>query len=233
MEWSTESYFGALHGFLGASAAYVAALPEIRGATVTIDGVAQGGQPMTPSSPASLACLNRGIECGELTREHVWGLVDPWIAIVGFTSDISGEDVRFVFGVEPIDTNSYDYREGSAVGILMTAGIGGAAAARALPALRGQYVGAVEALATRVPGMRQAGMGSEQIARALHAERRALGEQFKALTPADRLAEITQRNIQRYGDPLGPSVDWLRAQGKSWEQIIESASRAGGGDLGF
>ena len=92
---------------------------------------------------------------------------------------------------------------------------------------------AVEALATRVPGMRQAGMGSEQIARALHAERRALGEQFKALTPADKLAEITQRNMQRYGDPLGPSIDWLRAQGKSWEQIIESASRAGGGDLGF
>jgi hypothetical protein len=81
--------------------------------------------------------------------------------------------------------------------------------------------------------MRQAGMTSEQIARTLHAERRTLGVQFKSLTPADKLAEITQRNIQRYGDPLGPSVDWLRAQGKTWEQIIESASRAGGRDLGF
>lgn len=106
-------------------------------------------------------------------------------------------------------------------------------AGRALRALRGQYVSAVEALATRVPGMRQAGMSSEQIARALHAERRVLGEQFKALTPADKLAEIMQRNMQRYGDPLGPSIDWLRAQGKTWEQIIESASRAGGRDLGF
>jgi RHS repeat-associated protein len=106
-------------------------------------------------------------------------------------------------------------------------------AARALRALRQQYVSAVEALAARVPGMRQAGMTSEQIARALHAERRTLGVQFKALTPADKLAEITQRNIQRYGDPLGPSVDWLRAQGKTWEQIIESASRAGGRDLGL
>ena len=81
--------------------------------------------------------------------------------------------------------------------------------------------------------MRGAGASPEQIARALHAERRALGEQFKALTPADKLAEITQRNVQRYGNPLGPSVDWLRRQGKSWEQIIESASRPGGGDLGL
>ncbi len=81
--------------------------------------------------------------------------------------------------------------------------------------------------------MRAAKMGSEDIARALHAERRALGEQFKALTPPDKLAEITQRNIQRYGDPLGPTVDWLRGQGKTWEQIIESASRAGGKDLGL
>ena len=108
-----------------------------------------------------------------------------------------------------------------------------ATAAKALPALRSQYVADVNALATRVPEMREAGMGSEQIARALHAERRALGEKFKALTPSDKLAEITQRNIQLYGDPLGPSIDWLRAEGRSWEQIIESASRPGGGDLGF
>jgi hypothetical protein len=55
----------------------------------------------------------------------------------------------------------------------------------------------------------------------------------KALTPPDKLAEITARNIQRYGDPLGPTIDWLRRQGKSWEQIIESATRSGGNDLGF
>ncbi len=41
------------------------------------------------------------------------------------------------------------------------------------------------------------------------------------------------RNVAKYGDPWGPSVDWLRSQGKSWEDIIESSLRAGGRDLGF
>jgi len=107
-------------------------------------------------------------------------------------------------------------------------------AAKALPVLRQQYVKAVEALATNVPGMRQAGMTSEQIARALHAERRALGEQFKNATPPEVLEKIYQRNLERYGDRLGPSIEWLRDKaGKSWEQIIESATRPGGADLGF
>jgi hypothetical protein len=38
---------------------------------------------------------------------------------------------------------------------------------------------------------------------------------------------------RHHGDPLGPTIDWLRAQGKSWEEIIESAMRPGGADLGF
>ncbi|GGX28220.1 hypothetical protein GCM10010946_01230 [Undibacterium squillarum] len=67
----------------------------------------------------------------------------------------------------------------------------------------------------------------------VHQLRRELGERYKNLTPADKLKGIYTRNLERYGDKLGPSVDWLRARGKSWEQIIESASRPGGKDLGF
>ena len=104
---------------------------------------------------------------------------------------------------------------------------------RGLPALRQQYVDAVGGLADKVPCMRQAGQSSEQIARALHAERRALGIQFKSLTPPDKLEEIYARNLKLYGDKLGPSIDWLRAAGKSWDDIINSATRAGGKDLGF
>lgn len=81
--------------------------------------------------------------------------------------------------------------------------------------------------------LKVAGAEAEQIARALHAERRAIGEEFKALTPVDKLTEIYQRNITKYGDKLGPSIDFLREKGKSWEQIIESAGRTGGKDLGF
>jgi hypothetical protein len=80
---------------------------------------------------------------------------------------------------------------------------------------------------------RAAGASSESVARMLHAERRSLGVHFKGLTPASDLERITQRNITKYNDPLGPSVDWLRGQGKTWDQIIESASRTGGKDLGY
>jgi RHS repeat-associated protein len=102
-----------------------------------------------------------------------------------------------------------------------------------IPVLRQQYIDAVGGLAGKVPGMRAAGRSPEEIARALHAERRALGEQFKNLTPESKRLEIYERNMQLYGDKLGPSIDWLRAQGKSWEQIIESATRTGGMDLRF
>ena len=102
-----------------------------------------------------------------------------------------------------------------------------------LPPLRQEYVTNVVSLRYKVPIMRESGMSSEQIARALHAERRALGVKYKNLTPADELARIQARNLRVYNDELGPSIDWLRARGKTWDDIIESASRPGGRDLGY
>ena len=102
-----------------------------------------------------------------------------------------------------------------------------------LLALRQQYIDGVKGLSSKVSGMRKAGLSPEQIARSLQAQRRALGEQFKNVTDPKLLEQIYQRNLAKYGDKLGPSIDWLRARGKTWEQIIDSASRPGGGDLGF
>jgi RHS repeat-associated protein len=106
-------------------------------------------------------------------------------------------------------------------------------AAKELPALRQAYVEAVSELKSAADSLKAAGADTEALARALHAERRAIGEEFKAMTPADKLAEIYARNVQKYGDKLGPTIDWLRSKGKSWDQIIESATRTGGKDLGF
>ncbi len=102
-----------------------------------------------------------------------------------------------------------------------------------LPALRAAYVAEVNELSDIAINSRVAGASAEDTARLVHSLRRELGEKYKALTPPDKLAEIYERNLERYGDRLGPTIEWLRAQGKSWEQIIESASRAGGKDLGF
>jgi hypothetical protein len=56
---------------------------------------------------------------------------------------------------------------------------------------------------------------------------------YQQLSPPDKVNEYEQRNINKYGNPLGPTIEQLRAQGKTWEQIIESATRPGGEDLGF
>jgi hypothetical protein len=81
--------------------------------------------------------------------------------------------------------------------------------------------------------MRLAGNSPENIARVLHQMRRDLGIKYKNMTPADELEKFYTRNLELYGDKLGPTIDWLRANGKSWEQIILSASKPGGKDLGF
>jgi hypothetical protein len=104
---------------------------------------------------------------------------------------------------------------------------------KGLPPLRQKYEDAVTRLRNKAIAMRKEGYSEEEIARTLHAERRALGVKYKNVTPPDLLKKIYQRNEEKYGDPLGPSIDYLRSRGKSWEQISESACRPGGKDLGF
>lgn len=106
-------------------------------------------------------------------------------------------------------------------------------AAKGVPALRQAYVDEVAGLSGRAASMRAVGVSSEDIARALHAERRTLGVKYKNRTPADELARIYARNQEKYGDLLGQSIDYLISRGMSWDDIIESAMRTGGKDLGY
>lgn len=99
--------------------------------------------------------------------------------------------------------------------------------------LRAEYEAKVRSLKDKEAEMRNAGKSEEEIARQLHADRRALGVQYKDLTPKEMLDKIYERNLTKYGDKLGPTIDWLQQRGKSWSQIIESATRTGGKDLGL
>jgi len=106
-------------------------------------------------------------------------------------------------------------------------------AAKGLPPLRQAYVAEVEALKDLGFSARAAGQDVQATARMLNAERDALKVMYRDMSPAEKVLEWEARNMNRYGNPLGPTIDQLRAQGKTWEQIIESASRPGGGDVGF
>jgi hypothetical protein len=103
-----------------------------------------------------------------------------------------------------------------------------------LPPLRKAYIREVRGLSRLGETLRANGASDELTARVLHTQRRIIGEQYKGDTPIEYLeGVIYPRNLEKYGDKLGPTIDYLRGRGKSWEEIIESASRPGGGDLGL
>ena len=93
--------------------------------------------------------------------------------------------------------------------------------------LRLEYEAQVMALRGWAETMRRDGSAPETIARAMHAARRQLCQKFKERTPEPQRTRIFDRTRAVYGDPIGPSVEFLRLQGKSWGHIIESASRPG------
>jgi len=100
--------------------------------------------------------------------------------------------------------------------------------------VRTQYKKDVKALQNTYKELQALNKSEEEIARQLHAMRRELGIKYKDLTSPEELARILERNTKIYGDELGPSIEWLRTEGKkSWKDIIESAMRPGGGDLGY
>lgn len=93
--------------------------------------------------------------------------------------------------------------------------------------LRSAYERKVQTLADMAADMRRRGVDAELVARAVHAERLEIAKAFKDLTPEPLRSKIQARTVARYGNPAGPSIDFLRAAGKSWDEIIDSASRPG------
>ena len=97
---------------------------------------------------------------------------------------------------------------------------------------RAAYEKEVNAIKDQANQMIQAGSSSAEAAEWAYNQRRTLGVQYKNLTPPDLLDQIYKRNIDKYGDPLGPpSIDYFLKRGYTYEEIIESASRPGGEDI--
>ncbi|RZS50753.1 hypothetical protein EV661_3223 [Variibacter gotjawalensis] len=75
--------------------------------------------------------------------------------------------------------------------------------------------------------MRSQSYAAEVIARCVHAERLRLAKEYKKLTPQSLRCLVYERTLLVYGNTTGPTVDFLRASGKSWDDIIDGASRVG------
>jgi hypothetical protein len=93
--------------------------------------------------------------------------------------------------------------------------------------LRAEYEHAVQTIAQKVLAMRKGGSAPEAVARLAHAERQRIALTYKDLTPEPLRSQILQRTISVYGQTAGPTTEYLRKQGKSWEQIADGAARPG------
>ena len=95
------------------------------------------------------------------------------------------------------------------------------------------YESTAERIGLEARSMLASGKTEEETARWAYAQRNQLKIDYRDISPADFVARAEARNIINYGNPVGPSIEQLRAQGKSWAEIAESATRTGGSDFGF
>ncbi len=112
------------------------------------------------------------------------------------------------------------------------AGRVGAIASRNI-ALRLRYEGMVTGLRDVAAGMESRGISQQVMAQTLNQSRRALGVEYKGMTPWAVRQVIYLRNGLRYHDRLGPTMSYFSRHHYSYAQIIDSACTPGGNDLGF
>jgi hypothetical protein len=100
-----------------------------------------------------------------------------------------------------------------------------------LKAIRNEYNSDMAKITNTISEMKAAGKTSEEIATVAHGMRRESGIKGKELTPEEIRNFIFDRNIERYGDPLGPtlekSVESAISKGlvgdEIWERVIETS----------
>ncbi|MDT9691833.1 hypothetical protein Q5762_26565 [Streptomyces sp. P9(2023)] len=90
---------------------------------------------------------------------------------------------------------------------------------------RMQYHGLLEDMHRTEANMREAGASEEEIARELVDMRNQAKEITRAgMTPAE-VRILEERNIAKYGNPLGPTADQLYAKYGSWEKVTDASMR--------
>ena len=92
------------------------------------------------------------------------------------------------------------------------------------PSLRNEYEAQIRNLTDKADRLSEQGLSAAVIAQAVHAERRALSIDYINRNDPESRQTIYERNLHTFGDKLGPTLDFLREQGASWEGIIESAA---------
>ncbi|ACY97134.1 MULTISPECIES: hypothetical protein [Thermomonospora] len=89
--------------------------------------------------------------------------------------------------------------------------------------VRQQYLDRLEAMRVEVNKLRVEGRSEKEIAEIMvprHNEAKAL---VRTKMKAKEVAKLEERNRARYGDPMGPTVEWMHAQhGGNWHEVVEA-----------
>ena len=101
----------------------------------------------------------------------------------------------------------------------------GVLAKPALGALRVAYRAGVDELVGLGQSMRAAGASAEDTLRTVNPLRNALKQEIRAQGPwwAARLAEF--RNLVKYGNPTGPTADWMLGEYGNAQDALDALER--------
>ncbi|MET9671473.1 hypothetical protein ABZY68_00035 [Streptomyces sp. NPDC006482] len=88
-----------------------------------------------------------------------------------------------------------------------------------------RYHGLLEDMHRTEADMREAGFTDEEIARELVDMRNQAKEITRAGMSPEEVRILEERNLAKYGNPLGPNADQLYAKYGSWQQVIDASMR--------
>jgi len=81
--------------------------------------------------------------------------------------------------------------------------------------------------------MEKAGKSQRKIAEEVLSKRNKLKIKYRNISPSSSIKLMEERKLKKYGNKLGPDVDYFLKNGISLDEIIKKASRAGGQDMGL
>ncbi|REE95573.1 hypothetical protein [Thermomonospora umbrina] len=91
--------------------------------------------------------------------------------------------------------------------------------------VRQQYLDHLDAMKVEIYRLRVQGRPEQEIARTMVPRRNQAKALVRTKMKRRQVRKLEERNIARYGDPLGPSVAWMQAQhGGNWHDIVESTT---------
>lgn len=95
--------------------------------------------------------------------------------------------------------------------------------------VRQQYLDRLEAMRVEIHKMRVEGRSEQEIARIMVPRRNQAKALVRTKMKAKDVRRLEERNKARYGDPLGPTVEWMHAKhGGNWHDVVEATTESNG-----